>query len=148
MPWPVKHRMSGTRLSQIYSTMCQRCSNPNHIGWSAYGGRGIQVCDDWRLDAATFYQWALANGYADDLCIDRINNNQGYSPENCRWVSYRDNSNNRNDNVLLLHDGRTQTIAQWARERGLAIDTLWRRLKRGWSVSDAITMPLHTRIKP
>ncbi|MDD3229176.1 MAG: hypothetical protein PHE09_08145 [Oscillospiraceae bacterium] len=83
------------RIYGIWEGMKQRCSNPNVDRYNRYGGRGITVCDEWQEDFKTFYDWAMANGYQDDLTIDRKDNNGNYEPGNCRWVTNADNIRNR-----------------------------------------------------
>lgn len=91
-----KHGYTGTRLHEIWHSMKQRCNNPNHINYRHYGGRGIKICEEWDTNFIAFKDWAISNGYTEELEIDRINNNEGYSPNNCRWVSHKVNCNNRN----------------------------------------------------
>ena len=75
--------------------MKTRCYNPNSNRYADYGARGITVCEEWRNDFMSFYNWSMQNGYADNLTIDRINGNKGYEPSNCRWSTYKEQANNR-----------------------------------------------------
>lgn len=86
------HGKTGTRLYRIWIGFRQRCNNQNNPSYHRYGGRGITVCDEWKNDFSAFRDWALANGYTDNLTIDRKNNDGAYSPENCRWITKSENS--------------------------------------------------------
>ena len=88
------HGESKTRLHRIWCNMHSRCSNNNTENYQYYGGRGITVCSEWN-DYVTFAKWARENGYSDELTIDRINNDAGYSPDNCQWVTWQDQAQNR-----------------------------------------------------
>ena len=90
------------RLRGVWSNMKQRCYNPNTRQYKNYGGRGITVCDEWRDNYPCFREWALKNGYRQGLTIDRINNDEGYSPENCRWATYKEQERNRRGNRKYL----------------------------------------------
>lgn len=139
--------MKSERLQNIYTNLKQRCYNPKSTFYKNYGGRGITVCDEWlnseRYDGRStkgwiaFKTWALSNGYSDTLTIDRIDNNKGYSPENCHWVSMRTQQNNRRSNCLITYDGKTQSLADWCRELNLNYGTTKCRLRRNWSVYKA-----------
>jgi len=85
----------GSRLYQIWAKMKQRCSNPNPERYHRYGGRGIRVCVDWSKNYQTFHDWAMANGYADNLTIDRIDNDGDYTPDNCQWLTGAENNRKR-----------------------------------------------------
>ena len=88
--------MSQTRrLYACWFNMKSRCFNPNNKYYFSYGGRGINICDEWANDFSAFREWAFANGYSDNLSIDRINNDMGYSPDNCRWATKKQQSLNR-----------------------------------------------------
>ena len=132
------HCKRNTRLYRIYAHMKERCSNENNKNYERYGGRGITVCDEWLQNFQAFYDWAMANGYKDSLTIDRIDNDKGYSPENCRWVTMKEQSNNKSCNIIITFNGKTQTLKQWADELGMNYTRLYQRIYvRGWSIEKA-----------
>lgn len=129
------------RLYGIWKGMHQRCSDPNWRGAKYYIEKGISVCEEWR-DYTVFREWALSHGYADGLSIDRIDNDGGYRPENCRWVDARMQANNQSRNKRVAFNGSTKTLSEWATEINIPYDTLKRRLLKGWSVERAFTTPV------
>ena len=135
----IKYEHQNRRLYDIWQGMVYRCTSPKSTHFERYGGRGISVCQQW-MDFDAFAEWALAHGYADDLTIDRIDNDAGYSPNNCRWVNRKEQANNRSDCQFINHDGDRQTIAQLADAHGLSYSTLYRRLADGWDCGDALTI--------
>lgn len=110
-----KHGMKKTRIYSIWCGMKKRCYQKNDKTYKRYGETGISVCDEWKNDFMSFYNWSIQNGYADDLTIDRKNNNLGYSPENCRWATKEEQQNNKTNNVIIDHDGESKTLAEWCR---------------------------------
>lgn len=113
------HGLSGTRLYHIWVNMLARCGNPRNHKFSDYGGRGIVVCAEWHK-FAPFADWALANGYSDDLTIDRIDNDAGYSPENCRWsTSLEQSRNKRAARSQKLTDKQVAAIRRDARPQAV-----------------------------
>ena len=89
------HGMSDTRLYRIWVDMHNRCYQKSYHAYNHYGGRGITICDEWLHDFQTFFNWAIENGYKDNLSIDRIDNEKGYSPDYCRCVTMEDQYKNK-----------------------------------------------------
>jgi hypothetical protein len=130
-----RHGLSDTRLETIFEKMKARCYNPRDKRFSRYGGRGIEICPEWLGSAAAFYEWALANGYRDDLQIHRIDNDKGYGPDNCEWVSALEQQNNRTNNTRLIFEGENLTLAEWSRKTGIRRNTLSARHHSRWHVA-------------
>lgn len=123
------------RLKKIYYGMKQRCYNPKSISFKNYGERNITVCEEWLEDFINFYNWAVSNGYDDNLTIDRIDNNKGYSPENCRWVTKSFNSAHtsrwgKQDVETYTFKNETKTIGEWAKQYGMTYGRLRTELKK------------------
>lgn len=122
------HGLRGDPLYPVWRGMKARCNNPNEPAFKNYGGRGIKVCDEWERDFQAFYDWAIENGYNRELSIDRIDNDDGYRPDNCRWVTALEQSNNRRSCYHITYAGETHTISEWSRILGIRYDTLRRRV--------------------
>lgn len=137
-----KHNQSRTRLYKIWASMKVRCNRKTAINYYLYGGRGIKVCNEWSNDFEKFREWSLANGYADDLTIDRINTNGDYEPLNCRWATYKEQANNRRNNTLITYNNETHTMREWGRITGVGGDNIYNRLQDGWSIEKALTLPV------
>ena len=141
-----------TRLANIYSNMKNRCYNKRDQKYKNWGGRGITVCDEWMNQETikgvrhgitkgwtAFKKWAESNGYADNLTLDRIDNNKGYSPENCRWVPMKEQANNTRRNIYITYKGKTQTVTQWSEELNISRGLVYNRIKiLHWSVKRAL----------
>ena len=138
--------MTAKRLKNIYFCIIQRTTNKRHPKYHLYGGRGISVCSEW-LDYSTFEKWSLSNGYNDTLTIDRIDNNKGYCPENCRWVTQKVQQRNRTNNRRITFNGLTKCTTEWDDYLGFPNGTVRDRLQRGYSEKDAILTPFGTHRK-
>lgn len=133
---------SKDKLNNVWSGMLERCRNPRSDSWKDYGGRGITVCDEWKIYDG-FRDWALANGYSPELQIDRRNNNEGYCPANCRWVTPILNQQNTRANRILTAFGESKCASEWVRDQRCVVcrNTLHYRLETGWSHEGAISTP-------
>ena len=108
-----RHKMSGMRIYSEWQGMKGRCYNKGNARYADWGGRGIEVCEQWRNSFESFYIWAMANGYQDNLTIDRIDNNGNYCPENCRWVGQQEQCRNRRSNINITIGNSTRTLMEW-----------------------------------
>lgn len=106
--------------------------------------KDIEMCDEWKEDYLKFREWALTHGYSDELQIDRIDNNKGYSPDNCRWVTVKDNMNNRCSNKIIEYRGEIDTVARLADKYNKSRMLIYGRLKAGWTVEDAFEKEIDT----
>lgn len=152
------HGKSETRLYGIWCGMKKRCYNKKEPCYGRYGGKGITVCAEW-LDKENgfinFYNWSMAHGYDDNLSIDRIANDSGYSPENCRWVTTKIQNNNSSNCHFVNYKGCRKTISQLSEEYNVPYYILYQRIcKLNWSIDDSIRYPVkrgnnqNTRKKP
>ena len=131
------------RLYWIWQDMKKRCYNPNCKCFKWYGGKGVQVCEDWKNSYPKFKDWALLNGYTDKLTLDRIDNNKNYEPLNCQWITQSENSKKMQKQkeciILIEYNGETHGLAEWSLLTGINKTTLLSRIRRGWSVEKALT---------
>jgi hypothetical protein len=133
----------GKRNTKLYNTWCnmrRRCYEPTNKCYSDYGGRGITVCDEWQ-EFIPFYDWAMANGYKEELTLDRIDNEKGYSPDNCRWADIITQANNRRNVHLVTYRGETRSLKQWCIILGLNYSSIKRRYYNGWNVTEMFETP-------
>ena len=121
-----------SRLYQCYRGMKHRCKHDPYY-------RNVSVCDEWLTDPQSFFDWAMSNGYQDNLTLDRIDNNGNYEPLNCRWVTIAEQQNNKRNNHLVEIDGVTKTVSEWSRFSGIPYSTLSKRIKRGWKTERLLT---------
>ena len=131
------HGESTGILYSRWAGMKNRCYNPNAKEYENYGGRGIKVCDEW-LTYWPFREWAYENGYSEELTLDRIDVNKGYSPENCRWISWEEQAGNKRTSMFIEYNGIKKTAAEWGRELGIGKDTITYRVRAGWSPEECL----------
>lgn len=131
-----RHGMSRTQEYRSWQEMRARCENPNARGYEHYGARGITVCPQWQCFPNFFSD--MGKLPTNQHTLDRIDNDKGYCPENCRWATRSEQSNNRRVCIYITHNGETKTLAQWARHYGVNKETLRNRLRRGVSFGQAV----------
>lgn len=143
------HGKRKTRFYRIWAQMIQRTTNKNQKDYDYYGERGIAVCKEWRESFDTFEQWAKENGYAENLTIDRKDNNKGYEPGNCHWVTMKEQSRNTRRTHYLTYNGQTKPLTDWADEMQIPRFVLDTRInKLGWSVEKALTTKVKNANRP
>lgn len=158
-PFPKKHgycnesHINGVRkydyhpLYNTWSHMKQRCYNVSCDAYYYYGGRGIVMCPEWKDNVIAFIEWAEFNGYKEGLTIDRVDNNLGYCPSNCRISTRKEQANNRRSCHLLTYNGKTMNISQWATELGVDRNVLYSRIVNGWPVERILTEEVHHHVR-
>lgn len=139
------HGETNTRIHKTWSSMHERCERKSHEHFDCYGGRGIKICEEWDK-YEKFREWALNNGYKENLTLDRIDVNGDYCPENCRWSDWATQQNNKRNNHNLTYRGQTKTIAEWSRVTGINKTTIRARLISGWCVEDVLNKPVRKRL--
>lgn len=150
----------GTRIYSIWRCMINRCYWKGHKQYKDYGGRGIIVCDEWRYNSIAFGDWAISNGYQDDLTIDRIDVNGNYEPSNCRWATRKEQAQNKRkytleekrrrgnkrNKTLIEINGESKTREEWCDFYGISRRTVEKRIYQlKWDVVTAITTPPRKR---
>lgn len=141
-----KHNNCNSRLYVVWRDMKRRCTNPHAKDFINYGANGIKVCKDWN-SFQNFYKWAMENGYDENAkkgkcTLDRINNNGNYEPNNCRWVTVKEQANNRKTNHFITINNETHTIAEWAEIYNIKSYIISNRIRRNWNEIEAVITPL------
>ena len=141
------HGLSTSRIYRTYTDILTRCYGPNNKAYKYYGGRGILVCKEWYEDFMIFYQWAIANGYKDNLTIERIDVNGNYEPSNCKWIPRSEQTKNTRLTKPISYNGKSQILPMWADELGINKRTLYARLfTYHWSKERAFTTSVRKHI--
>ena len=138
------HGLSKCRLYNIWAKMKSRCYNEKEPCFPRYGGRGIKICAQWHSDFKKFHAWAMANGYSDELSIDRFPNADGdYKPSNCRWATPAQQGSNRASDLKIFFRGERKNLSDLARQVGIGRATVRHRIfVGGWSIEKALTTPV------
>lgn len=136
-----------TSLYHRWSDIKKRCNTPTSWAYKYYGGRGITICPEWQDNFLAFAKWARQNGYKPELTIDRIDNNKGYSPENCRWITQAENSKKRHDDhddrCKIVYNDKAYTLKELEGMYGIPAHNIYTRVyKYNWNIHDAITRPI------
>jgi hypothetical protein len=131
MPFIAIHGDSRTRLYNTYYAIKNRCHNPKHVRYADYGGRNILLCNEWLNDYLAFKKWSIENGYSESLSIERIDVNQGYSPDNCKWIPMKEQAMNKRTSLMITARGETRCLAEWSRIVGIHSATLHSRYRVG-----------------
>jgi len=142
-----KNGLSSTRLRYIYDGMKARCYNTNNPSYRNYGYRGINICKEWLENFENFYNWAINNGYKDELTIDRIDVDGNYEPNNCRWSTKLEQASNKRNIAFITFNGVTKPIKEWAKEYNIQLCTLRTRINRGWEIERALKEKTHPNHK-
>ena len=127
----ITHGKSRTRLYNIWSGMKRRCYSPSTEHYNYYGGSGITICDEWRDNFQSFYDWSVSNGYSEELSIDRIDNSGNYCPSNCRWATKLEQARNKRNITHISVNGVVKPLYKWSEEYNIPIEVLRLRYKRG-----------------
>lgn len=132
-----------SRLYTIWKAMHLRCRYSSHTGYSRYGGNGISICDEW-FEYIVFRDWAIANGYKENLTIDRIDNEKGYFAGNCRWVTRKEQNSNRKNNIFITIFDETKIASEWVKDKRCVVSksVFIRRIKKGISPIEALVTPV------
>lgn len=120
------------RLYRIWKGMYSRTHYKSQAQYKDYGERGIIICPEWENDFLTFREWALNNGYSDDLTIDRIDVNGNYEPDNCRWIPKCEQTKNQRSNIIIEYNGEKHIASEWADICGIPHSTLYKRINKGY----------------
>jgi hypothetical protein len=135
-----KHGHSRNKEHVVWKSMIHRCHSPNNTAYDRYGARGIIVCDRWRNSFEAFVEDMGHRPY-EKATIERIDNNLGYGPDNCRWASKQEQAINKRNNIVLEFNGESKTVSEWAKSVGIKAATIRFRVHSGWTAEEALTTP-------
>jgi len=146
----VRHGLSYHPLYRVWADIKTRCLNKHSKSYSYYGEKGIKVCDEWKDDFYNFYLWSINNGYRKGLTIDRIDNKGNYEPQNCRWVTMKEQNNNKNNTTMVTFNGKNQSLSVWCEELNIDYERTKCRLTRTktkYTIDEAFVLPKRSKEK-
>lgn len=138
------HGLSSSREYKLWSSMIQRCTNPKTNSYKHYGALGVTVCEPWRNSFVSFLA-DMGSAPSPRHSLDRERNEEGYTPENCRWSTDLEQAANKRSNINVTFGGRTQHLKAWARDFGFNYLTLYTRYQSGWSPERMLTTPVRAK---
>jgi len=138
----ITHGVSNHPLYTVWINMKNRCYDPKSEKYPSYGKRGIRMCEEWIQDPRIFIKWAEQNGYEKGLEIDRINNDGNYTPLNCRFVTGKENCNNKSNNHRITYKNETHSMTEWGRILSISRCAIKNRIKYGWSTEEIFETPV------
>lgn len=139
------HGMSKSSEFSIWNNIIDRCTNPKAMRYKSYGGRGITISNEWRNSFAQFYK-DMGDRPSKNHSIERNDNNKGYSKNNCRWATSKEQNNNKRNNRWIIYNGKRKTLAQWSDYTGITNHTILARMDGlGWSIEKTLTTPVRKR---
>jgi hypothetical protein len=131
-----QHGMSKSKIYYVWLSMRERCTKQSNQSYKNYGGRGIKVCDEWMNDFMKFYNFAISNGYRENLTLDRIDNNKNYTPDNCRFITRKEQNRNYRKNHNITYNGETLCLSDMADKYGINRATVLYRIKNGKTLDE------------
>jgi len=141
-----KHGLSNHKLYECWRNMIGRCYDPKNINYPRYGAKGITVCEEWKNDFMSFYNWGIKTGFAKGLELDRFPNNKGnYQPNNCRLATKTENLRNRVNNMYVEYNGENILANEWSKRLGANSNVVYGRIKLGWDIESAVTTPAKSK---
>ena len=143
-----KHGLRNTKLYKTWANIKSRCYNPNKDTFSYYGGKSVTMCDEWKENFLNFYNWSMEHGYQEGLTIDRINPKGDYEPSNCRWVTMKEQQNNKLNNHYIMYEGQKHTLMEWSEILDINYKALHKRIMYlNWNIEKAFTTPIRKGTK-
>lgn len=136
------HGFGRHNLYPRWRNMIERCHDPEHPAYRHYGKRGISVCKEWRENIGNFIEWCLSTGYEEQLTIERVDVNEGYSPENCIWANWKIQNNNKRNNIMITIGNETKNLQGWSEHTGIGFGTIHNRYYKLGMVGEELIAPI------